>query len=67
MDLSQQEGGKRFAGLAVEIVARGIVAGGLQTIESELSTFVGRRPTSVRELMPAVFEADLNGVLSLDP
>ena len=37
MNLSQQERSKRLAGLAVEIVARGVVAASLQATEGELA------------------------------
>ena len=67
MDLPQQEGSKRFAGLTVEIVTSGIVAGSLLAVESELATLMRRCPAGERELMPAVLKADFDGVLSLDP
>ena len=38
MNLPQQEGGKRFAGLTIEIVTGSIVTRSLQTVESELTS-----------------------------
>ena len=67
MHLSQQERGKRFAGLAVKIVTCRIISGSLLTVESELATLIAGRPSREWELMPAILKADFDGVLSLDP
>ena len=51
----------------VKIVAGGVITGGLQTVEGELATLVAGRPAREWELMPAVFKADFDGVLTLHP
>src|SRR5260221_57193 len=64
--LPQQERREGIAGLA-EVVARGVVAAGLEPIEIEIAGGTADAPALVRELVMPVLEAHLDGALAPDP